>query len=316
MGWNRLKLVLVAVLLFANLLLLYLLSTQAWSLRYIPEESVQQVKLLLERDGISLSEDALPAKKQSLVIYSGEIGDTYYVDTAESLSDSGVSLSFNTPTGVVFTMENGDRFVFEGGFGIRYEAAGFSSLLETGGFVELDSTEEKMPRALEALSAREQRALADTVRSFLAAGKIRAERQAMYEMAEEIRFCGRDAETQVQFFACCQRIRDTEITTLSCVFAVLDGKVIGMNGEWCFSDVQTTYSAQLYDQINILYTVKDHILADSTAAHKVVTSLSLAYAVYYRADSDLFYLIPTWHVATDEGQTYILNAVNGALYTE
>ncbi len=315
MGWNRLKLVLAAVLLAANLLLLYLLSTQSWASRYIPDESVREVKLLLARDGVTLAENALPTKKQSLVIYSGEIGDTYYVDTAEALSQSAVSLSFNTPTGVVFTMENGDRCVFEGGFGIRYEAAGFASLLETAGFFVLDPAAE-MPDTLAELTAREERTLADTVQTFLSANKPRAERQTQYAMTSDVRFCGRDTATQVQFFACSQEIRDTEIATLSCVFAVFDGKIIGMDGEWCFADVQTTYFAQLYDQINILYKVKDHILADSTSAHNVVTSLSLAYAVYYRADADLFYLIPTWHVDTDAGMTYILNAVNGALYTE
>lgn len=315
MGWNRLKLVLAAVLLFANFVLLYLIGTQARTLQYIPDESLQEVKTLLDRDGISLAAGAIPVKKQSLVIYSGEIGDTYYVDTAETLSKSTVSLSFNTPNGVVFSMENGDRCVFERGFGIRYEAGDFASLLETSPFSAMDSTVIR-PGALEELSSREQRKLADTVKAFVTGDKPRAERQTPYDMTWEIRFCGRDPGTQVLFYACSQRIRDTEITTLSAVFAVLDGKVIGMKGEWCFSDVQTTYSAQLFDQINILYKVKDHILADSTASHNVVTSLSLAYAVYYRADSDLFYLIPTWQIHTDMGMTYILNAVNGALYTE
>lgn len=315
MGWNRLKLVLAAVLLGANLLLLYLIGTQARALRYIPDESVQEVKRLLQRDGISLSEDAMSVKKQSLVIYSGEIGDTYYVGTAEALSQSAVSLSFNTPNGVVISMENGDRCVFEGGFGIRYEAAGFLSLLETAGFSELQPSAVQ-DGTLETLSPREQRALLSTVENFLSAVNPRAERQTAYDMTREVHFSGRDAETQVLFLACGQRIRDTEITTLSAVFAVLNGEVIGMKGDWCFSEVQTTYFAQLYDQVNILYKVKDHILADSTASHNVVTSLALAYAVYYRADSDLFYLIPTWQIDTDMGTTYILNALNGALYTE
>ena len=315
MGWNRLKLVLSAVLLAANLLLLYLIGTQARSLRYIPDELVQEMKVLLEGDGISLSADALSTKKQSLVIYSGEIGDTYYVSTAESLSGSAVSLSFTTPNGAVFTMENGDRCVFEGGFGIRYEAEGMASLLDTAGFsvLELAAVRAGM---LEELSSRELRALLHTVENFLAAQKPRAERQTPHDMDHEVYFCGRDAKTQVLFLACGQRIRDTEIITLGAVFAVLDGKVIGMKGDWCFSDVQTTYTAQLYDQVNILYKVKDHILADSTASHNVVTSLSLAYAVYYRSDSDLFYLIPTWQIGMDTGETYVLNAVNGALYTE
>ncbi len=316
MGWSRLKLVLAAVLLCANLLLLYLISVQAWSSGYIPDESVEQMKKLLEQDGITVAEEAFSSKRQSLVIYSGEIGDTYYADIAETLSDGDVSLSFNTPNGVVFSMENGDRCVFEGGFGIRFEASGFASMLEASGYFNPELAAEELPRGLDSLSARGERAAADAVRGYTAAEKSRGERSVLFEMEDEILWCGLDADTGIVFAACSQRIRDTEIATLSAVFAILDGKVIGISGEWCFCDVQNTYSAQLYDQVNILYKVKDHILADSTATRKVVTSLSLAYAVYYRSDSDQFYLIPTWHIATDEGMTYILNAVNGALYTE
>lgn len=312
MGWSRLKLVLASVLLGANILLAYLIGVQAWSSRYIPDEAVQQMKILLERDGITLAEEAFSSKRQSLVIYSGEMGDTYYADTAEFLSKSGVSLSFNTPNGAVFSMENGDRCVFEDGFGIRFEAAGFAAVLESTGFFSPTLAAAELPDGLDPLSSRGERTAMDAVRACTA----EEDRPALFEMEEEILWCGLDADTGIVFAACGQGIRDTEIATLSAVFAIQNGQVIGISGEWCFCGVQTTYSAQLYDQVNILYKVKDHILADSTAARKVVTSLSLAYAVYYRADSDQFYFIPTWHVATDEGMTYILNAVNGALYTE
>jgi len=314
MGWHKLKLVLAAVLAAANLLMLFLILRQARSSDYLPAEAVTEITALLERDGISLAEGALQTKKQSLVIYSGDIGDTYYADTAAAVSRSDVSLSFSTPSGVVFTMINGDRCAFEGGFRLRYDAAGCAGLLAKAGFGEfpIDGAGEN----LYPLSAAEERSVRDTVSRFLADAAGTAERSLQYEIEYEVRFCGTEPRTQVQYAVCTQLVKGTAITNLRSVFAVQGDRVIGMRGKWCFSEIHTTYSAQLYDQINILYKAKDRIAEERNSVHTVLTSLSLAYAVYYHADSDLFYLIPTWNITTDEGNTYILNAVNGSLYTD
>ena len=94
--------------------------------------------------------------------------------------------------------------------------------------------------------------------------------------------------------------------------------MIGVSGNWCFSVPDTSYSAQLLDQINILYSVKNRVVEERTEESGSVAgirSLALEYAAYFRGDSDRFYLIPVWNAEMDSGTVYRFNAVDGSLYT-
>lgn len=315
MNWHKLKLVLIGVLVAANLFLLYMIREQARTLEYIPDETIEKLTALLNADGIYLADGALDPKKQSMVIYGGQMREEYYTETAAALSTSGVSLLFNTPTGVVLTMENGTRCAFSSGFEIRYEAAGFAELLAQTQFFETEMEALSETDGLISLESREERALQTAVRSFLTKAENASPRSAAYALEYTDVYCAKDPKTGVQYCVCVQTVKDQPIANLCSAFAVLDGVVIGMTGEWCFSGLTDTYSAQLYDQIHILYSVKERITAENTASHTVLRSVSLVYAVYYHADSDLFYLLPTWRVTTDTDEEYFLNAVDGSFYT-
>lgn len=316
MGWNKLKVVLIAVLAAFNLFLLYMIREQARQSDYIPDESVARLVTLLENDGITIADGALDQNKKSLVIYGGGMGDAYYADTATRISGDDVSLSFPAPSGVVLSMKNGDRCAFDGGFRIRYEAAGFTTLLGEYGFLSEDPSALGSRGTFAILSARETRALTDVVEAFLLRADGVTERSEQRAVRYEVLFCGADPETKVQYLVAVQTVEGVAVTNLCSAFAVLDGTVIGMSGEWAFAEIQSTYSAQLYDQINILYNVKERIAAEGKASPTVVTSVSLVYAVYYHADASSFYLIPTWNVSTDSGESYLLNGVDGTFYTD
>ncbi len=316
MGWNRVKIVVIAVLCAFNLFLLYMIREQARQSEYLPEPSVEKIIQLLEKDGITIADGALSRKKETAVIYGGTLAEAYFTDTASALSGSEVSLSFPSPNGVVLSMENGDRCAFDGGFQIRYEASDFSELLEERGFFEADFIASVENGALAALSSREESRLSATVERFLMRADGITERSASYPIGYELLFCGRDEASKVDYFVCVQRVRDTRVTNLCSAFAVFEGEVIGMSGEWCFAEIETTYSAQLYDQINILYSVKERIMAEGDSVSTEITSLALVYAVYYHADTGMFYMIPAWNVTTDTGETYLFNGVDGTLYTE
>ncbi|MBQ8746947.1 MAG: hypothetical protein IJZ08_03670 [Clostridia bacterium] len=315
-GWNRVKIFMIAVLCALNLFLLYMIREQARESEYLPEVSVQQIVKLLEKDGITIKDGALSRKKATSSLYGGTMGASYYTDTASAVSGSAVSLSFPSPSGVVLSMENGDRCAFDGGFQIRYEAAGFSALLEEKGFFETDYTAAGINTMLSQLTAREERALTAAVESFLLRANGMTDRSAPYPVGYELLCLGKDDVSGLQVFICVQTVRGMRVANLCSAIAVLDGEVIGMSGEWCFAEIKTTYSAPLYDQIHILYSVKERILSEGDAAPKMITSMSLGYAVYYHADTEAFYMIPVWNITTDVGKTYLYNSLNGALYTD
>ncbi len=315
MDWHKLKLVLIGVLAAANLFLLFMTREQARTLENIPNEAIEKLTELLNEDGIYLAEGALNPKKQSMVIYGGELGEDYYAETASALSGSDVSLLFTTPTGVVLTMESGARCAFSSGFGVRYESAGFAQLLQDVGFFDTEIRALMENRTLTPPEARAERAVKTAVQSFLEKAALAVQRSSPYTVDYETVYCGADPKTGVCYAVCVQTVKNQPIANLCSAFAVLDGAVIGMTGEWCFSGLLETYSAQLHDQVNILYSVKERIKTDDTAAHTVLQSVSLMYAAFYQADADLFYLIPTWRITTDADAEYYLNAVDGSFYT-
>jgi len=307
MGWEKLKLVLVGVLVLANAVMFALVRSYYLETEYIPEETLTEMMELLSRDGIAVAESTVDTKKHRLVICEGSRGDTYIEDTASALSQSGKELSFNTPDGYVLTMKNGDRFAFSSGFGIRYLSGnapesytwnGESPSLRETGTLESAAAQKAVVQFLE-------RALPE-------------ERDVPSELRAEFVSIGTDSESGVVYCSCVQTANDAQIGNCSAVFAVFDGCVIEMNGAWCFSQIDATYSAQLIDQINILYSVKNKVLEERTENSAAVTeirSLTLGYAAYFEAETDSFYLIPVWNASLSDGRKYTVNSLNGAFYT-
>ncbi len=309
MGWTRLKLILAAVLTAANVILLYEILVFHNSSAYLPQQSMDHLQLMLAENGIAVSESAIDTRKPNLVIYEGALGEDYYTHVAENLSGSVTELSFNTPNGFVLNMENGDRFSFYNGFGIRYAAKDAP---------ETEELEALSVSKLTALSKSDERKLKRTVDNFLQTAENGTANAQLSLLSREVLYTGEDPESGIRYCVCGQKARNTEIISLVSAFAVFDGEVIGVSGNWCFAQMDTSYSAQLLDQINILYSVKNRVLeerAESGEDVVAIHSLSLGYAAYFRGDSDRFYLIPVWNTGMDNGKTYSINAVDGSLYT-
>jgi len=137
-------------------------------------------------------------------------------------------------------------------------------------------------------------------------------------LSHQLLLSGEDPESGIRYCVFVQSARKTQVLNLISAFAVKEDAVVGMSGEWCFSPLDASYSAQLLDQINILYTVKDRILEARGEAGLPVTvdSLKLGYTSYFGGDGDRFYLIPAWKLTLEDGETYTINALNGAEYTK
>lgn len=308
MGWTKLKAILVAVLLGANALLGFQIFSLYRSTEYLPEESLNAVCEMLAQSGISVPASVLNGKKSDLLIYEGVLGEDYYTSAAKSLSRSDTQRFFNTPTGYVMTMENGDRFVFYDGFGLHYERSGAPE------YRALDAWNDG---TLETLSAREERALSRTLASFLGAADRLTDAQSL-SLSYRILYSGRDPESGLTYCVAAQYAHDAQVLGFSSSFVVRDGTVVGMLGEWSFACMDQSYSAQLMDQINILYNVRNRVLearTDDGSSVTGISDLSMSYAAYFRGDSGKFYLIPVWHTEMEDGTVYDINAVDGTVYT-
>ena len=310
-GWRIVKVTLVAVLLLANVFMVWFQNSVSRSAEYLPEETIRQARELLRSDGIVIGQRVVDAKKVSLPIFEGTLMQDYHATVASRLSHSDVALSFDAPNGVVISMVNGDRYTFSDGFDIRYTVSGFADSLDA------DTTDiaEFSP-----LQVGEEVEVRKAVAAFLdRAGDNSDERGQSASFAYAITAYGRDDATGTLYCVGEQSANRQPLLDFRAVFAVRDGKVIGMSGSWCFASTDGIYSAQLLDQINILYSVRNRILeewGDRTDSREEILSLDIGYAVYFRSGTENFYLIPAWIVQTGSGKTYSINAVDGTLYTK
>ena len=304
-GWRVVKVTLACVLAAANVFMLGFLYSVFRPLEYIPEDAIRQMRELLRKDGILIPQGVVDGRKIDLPIYEGTMPQDYYTVTASKLSRSGVSLTFDAPNGMVVSMANGARCAFYDGFGIRYTAANAPEhhVLST-----LNVTALSPPSPADMETARE-------VIDLFLDGVSTPNAAFPYTVVT----CAEDMDSGIRYCVCEQEMGGRSLMDFRTVFAVQDSRVIGMSGSWCFASIGASYSAQLLDQINILYSVRNRILEEraSTADDRVeIESLELGYAVYFRGDTENFYLIPAWNVQTDAGENYCINAVDGTLYTK
>ena len=308
-GWRVVKITLAIVLVLANLFMVWVLDSVFRSDAYIPEETIRQARELLRSDGIVIGQRVVDPRKVNLPIYEGALPQDYHTSVATGLSASDVALSFDAPNGVVISMANGDRYTFSDGFDIRYTA---------GVSLEVISVEAEAVSKLSPLTAGMEERVRDAVAKFL--GRVgNGSSDQSSSLTYTVTAYGRDDATGILYCVCEQAVNRRSLVDFRAVFAVSDGKVVGMSGSWCFASTDGIYSAQLLDQINILYSVRNRILEErgnATDSREEILSLEIGYAVYFRSDTESFYLIPAWIVQTGSGKTYGINAVDGTLYTK
>jgi len=310
MGWTRLKLILAAALILANGILFLNVWKLYRSSGYISEDAMDLSEKILSENGVDISSAAIDLKKPKLLIYDGTLAEEYHEKVAEKLSQSMPSRSFNTPTGFIMIMENGDRFTFSSGFTVRYQKA------------ETESSEnlsELNWNALEELSGTEEKKTLRAVEAFLKPAYFLDSDGKRSGLSAKLLAAGKKPGSDTVYCTVVQYVKDTDVYNLTASFTVAGDSVTEMNGEWCFAQLDASYSAQLLDQINILYSVKNRVAADNSGSEPEIrrmTSLSICYTSYFRADSDRFYLIPAWNTKFEDGEEYIINAVDGTLYTK
>lgn len=310
-GWRILKVTLICILVAANVFMVGFLYSVFRPTEYIAEDVIRQARELLRKDGIYIPQGVVDGRKYNPVIYEGTMGEDYFTRVACDLSQSEVSRTFDAPNGMVVSLVNGDRCTFYDGFGLRFSASGAPThhSLST-----LDVSGLQMSEGAEAAGLKKS---VDIFFSYI--GFPISERGKDNFYSYSVLASGKDLRTDISYVICQQWIQNNPLTDFKVLFAVYNGDVIGMSGSWCFASTGAAYSAQLMDQINILYSVRNRILeerGEDKSDRVEIVSMQLGYAVYFRDDTENFYLVPAWSVGTDAGDVYCINAVDGTLYTK
>ena len=211
-GWRIVKVTLIAVLLLANVFMVWFQNSVSRSAEYLPEETIRQARELLRSDGIVIGQRVVDAKKVSLPIFEGTLMQDYHATVASRLSQSDVALSFDAPNGVVISMVNGDRYTFSDGFDIRYTVSGFTDYFSVD---TTDIAELSPPQVGEEVEVRK------AVSAFLdRAGDNSDERGQSASFAYAITTYGRDDATGTLYCVGEQSANRQSLLDFRAVFAV------------------------------------------------------------------------------------------------
>ena len=121
MNWGSVKNLLIAMLVVANLFLLYNISVQNRRQSYMDETEVKNAIKLLADSGLEIDPSHVPLRRFDADIYESMYGDNYFDKVSETLSGSKrESRNILPDGGMRIIVENGESFEFDGGFGFVY----------------------------------------------------------------------------------------------------------------------------------------------------------------------------------------------------
>ena len=103
-----------------------------------------------------------------------------------------------------------------------------------------------------------------------------------------------------------------------CVFEGED--LLSARGYWYFGTAGETYSEEIYDQVNILFTDLSALTTRAAeeerpdAGFPGVTSVTACYTPNWNADRTALYFILSWQIDHSDGTRIVYNAINNSEY--
>ena len=328
MNWTSVKNLLIAILVAANLFLIYNVVRQERTRGYIDENEIRGAVELLSKDGLTVGEDKIPREKFKAPVYESIYSDEYYTEAAEALSGSKREMLYTLPEGgISITTEDGSAFDFDTEFGFRYvsfdisDASAYTDITADNFYLFSKTKAEPVAKHLKNLSERAAEFLDkqlhgdDTLEAMIKASCYDAEKDITYLLASQVL----DGYEVYSHFAIC----------------VFEGeKLVYAHGRWYFADLDDKYSTELRDQVNILFTnletLKEETLSPSgetgentgsdsdetkNIAPTTVSSISPCYIIYWNSEKTSLFFIPAWQIDHIGDRTFVYNAANGTVYS-
>lgn len=311
MNWSTVKNLLIAILIAANLFLLYQILMQDRSRSYIDADEVADAISLLATRGLTVPPEGVPLAKFDSPVYESIYSDKYYYEVAEALSGSKSTPAQMLPDGSFsIAMENGDLVQLDSEFDFSIEKAGISDSsaytdITAEAFVLLSDSGEEIPSS-------RMKALKRKATDFLT---CRASDDS--SLSAEIIDGFYDSASGHSLLLARQSISGCRIYSHYAVLVFDDEELLCASGRWYFAPIDASYTAELYDQVNILFTDLKTLRADDDEAETLpaVTAMSACYAVYWNADKTALYFIPAWQIEHSGGAVIVYNAANSTVYS-
>ncbi len=332
MNWSSVKNLLIAILVAANLFLLYNIARQDRTRGYIDENEVSGAVELLAERGLAVKEESIPLEKFKVPVYESPYNDEYYTEVAEALTGSRREILYTLPQGgISITVENGASIEFDTEFGFRCVKYGISDI-DAYTEITADSFASFAKNKGEIASAR-MKLLSEQAEDFLDS-RVPDD----YVLTAKTEDGCYDAQNDITYLLLNQVLDGYEVYSHYAVCIFSGDELIFSHGRWYFAPFESEYNTDLCDQVNILFTDLATLragavsLLDGTADNTsegtrpdaapsvdntlpTVVDMSACYVIYWNADKTALFFIPAWQIEHNNGLIIVYNAANSTVYS-
>lgn len=330
MNWSSVKNLLIAILVAANLFLIFNVARQDRTRDYISDSELRDAIELLGDRGFSVPADIIPTKKFQTPVYESRYADEYYTTVATALANSEREMLYTLPNGgISISTKKGAYMEFDNEFDFRYFE--FDNP-DSAAYTEITAdTFAAHAAGKDGVSASRMKALSNAASDFLC-----RERSKDSPLKAKIvdAFTDDDGRTVVLAE---QHLNGYKVYSHYAVCVFGDSDIIFAHGRWYFSEIDKDYNTDLYDQIHILFTdmstLKNTLASAAEASDDseeappssfessenitlpVVSAVNACYVVYWNANKTALYFIPAWQIDHNPSLTVVYNAANATVYS-
>lgn len=310
MNHNKIFSVLIGVLTLSCTVLAICIFLLSREVNYLPAQSVEDIAAILAENNIIIDTNIISRKRESGTVYVCNSG--HYSETvAELLGGSSVKAVYKIPDGEIVTLYSGATFEFGKNYAFKYFRSGKAAGIEPN-LSDLSQIADHVSE-----SKREE--IAAIAIEFIDKGSREFENSS--KMSVETVVDNIWENSGIYYALCTRKISGVEINRNLVLCTIDGGEVTEAYGTWCFLTLGDSYSAQLTDILNILFSVKKDIASlraerEDFPTPVVIESIGLSYSLYFYGGEDEFCLIPCWQIVTDNMGEFIYNAIDNTLYTK
>ncbi len=272
MSWKNIKTFMIILLLIACVVIGTMLLLGGKKELYT-KDSLEKSVSLMEKSGILITSAQLKGTFDDMNIYRFTLPQDYPERVAEGITVGNITDIYAVPGGVEMHTDSAERVFIGTDLSISYYCQG----------APRDISEEEIGELL---------APDCTSPSF----GVRRE--------------GSEINGASEFVTFVQTVEGLPITENQIKCRFTDGKLASFEGKWCFPDKCGTFSAQLRDYLNIMFTERERVNSEAGGKRTLtVKELEKCYGVENSDGKSVFILVPSLHIIYKEGESAIHSAV-------
>ena len=322
MNTKKIKTAIIVMLVIANVFFIYNLYMLNEKTSKIPQQMIDDAVIILNRNGLNVSREAIPDTKPQNFIYEGVYSQETFEEIVRSLSEAEITNTYPMAEGRLYTA---GEYSFEFGRSVIEDPLDYFTVN-----FSLDSTGSSGKNEVEAdyedgedLDIITQNLIAAGIKGYKKVDISRAEKLIAAFLKKyqpgtvEFETVGFQKNADSEYVIIRQKLEGLAFDSHIVFVEISDKKIRTFSGKWFFGEFTERLKMPLFDSVNILFKCleKDgNVIEETERLEKIELYYSLVWHEKYNEnyrEKYKFYLIPSWRLNFDSGKELLYSTITG-----